>query len=218
MNRITKLLVLICILPATGFSQSFRISYEPGYGLYSMSDLKSQQQIMIKNYPIPIMSVEEFPGYFNHSVSVDYFLDSNILFGINASYLTTGGRNFSGDYSGEYKLDMILNAYQYGIESEYIFFPNNNINLFFNFKLGIISSTLNIDESLILYDINSQHYNRTLTQSNFFMEPNTGLSFNITKKLLARATIGFNIDTSAMSGKLIDWTGFRTRIGTCYQF
>ena len=113
---------------------------------------------------------------------------------------------------------MILNAYQYGIESEYIFFPNNNINLFFNFRLGIISSTLNIDESLILYGINSQHYNRTLTQSNFFMEPNTGLSFNITKKLLARATIGFNIDTSAMSGKLIDWTGFRTRIGTCYQF
>ncbi len=113
---------------------------------------------------------------------------------------------------------MILNAYQYGIESEYNFFLNNSIRLFLNFKLGIISSTLNIDESLILYDIDSWHNNHTLTQSNFFMEPNAGLSFNITKRLLARATIGFNIDTSAMSGKLIDWTGFRTRIGTCYQF
>jgi len=217
MNRIEKLLILICFFPAMGFSQSFRISYEPGYGLYNMANLKYQQQAMIKNNVLPIKSVEEFPGFFNHSVSVDYYLDENILFGINAAYLTTGGRNFLSDYSGEYKLDMILNAYQYGIESEYNFTLSNKLCLFLNFKLGVISSKLKVHESLILYNVDNQVSNQTVNQFNFFMEPDTGLSYNITKRISARVTVGLNIDTSLLSEKLIDWTGLRTRIGVSYS-
>lgn len=218
MNRIEKLILLICLLPVLSFSQSFRISYEPGFGLYSMEKIKNLQQEMIKNNVLPIKSVEEFPGYFNHSISVDYFLDKNILFGINAAYLTTGGRNFLSDYSGEYKLDMILNAYQYGIESEYNFNMSNKLRLFLNFKLGIISSKLNVHESLILHDVDSQASNTTVNQSDFFMKPNTGLSYNVTKSISARVTVGLNIDSSITSDKLIDWTGLRTKIGVSYIF
>lgn len=218
MNRIEKLLVLVCFLPAMGFSQSFRISYEPGYGLYNMANLKYLQQSVIKNNVLPVKSVEEFPGYFNHSVSLDYYLDKNILFGVNAAYLTTGGRNFLSDYSGEYKLDMILNAYQYGIESEYNFILNNKLSLFLNFKLGVISSKLKLQESLTLYNVDSQVSNQTVNQFNFFMEPDTGLSYNVTKRISARVIVGLNIDTSLISDKLIDWTGLRTRIGISYLF
>ncbi len=217
MNRIEKLILLICLLPVTGFGQSFRIGYESGYGLYNMANLKYQQQEMIRNNVLPVRSVEEFPGYFNHSVSIDYYLDKNILFGINAAYLTTGGRNFLSDYSGEYQLDMILNAYQYGIESEYNFILNSKLCLFTNFKLGIISSKLNAFESLIVYNVDTHISNQTLTQTNFFMEPNVGLSYNATKRISARVTVGLNIDTSILSGNLIDWTGLRTRIGVFYS-
>ena len=218
MNRIEKLLVLICFLPAMGFSQSFRISYDPGYGLYNLANLKYLQQAVIKNNVLPVKSVEEFPGYFNHSVSLDYFLDKNILFGVNVAYLTTGGRNFLSDYSGEYKLDMILNAYQYGIESEYNFILNNRLCLFTNFKLGVISSNLNVTETLTLYNVDSKTTNDIVSQFDFFMEPNAGLSYHITKRISARVAVGLNINTSLINEKLIDWTGLRTRIGVSYLF
>lgn len=218
MNRIAKLIVLICFLPVLGFGQTLRISYEPGYGLYSMANLKNIQQNMIRNSDLPIMSVEEFPGYINHSVSVDYYLDNNILFGINAAYLTTGGRSHLRDYSGEYKLDMILNAYQYGIESEYNFILNNRLCLFTNFKIGVISSKLNVSETITLYDVDSQTTSDIVSQFDFFMEPNAGLSYNITKRISARVAVGLNINTSLINEKLMDWTGLRTRIGFSYFF
>lgn len=218
MNKREKLVLLFCLLPIFCFGQSFRISYESGYGLYNMADLKQQQQAFIRNSTMPIKSVEEFPGYFNHLVSVDYYLDKDILFGINAAYLTTGGRNSLSDYSGEYNLDMILAAYQYGIESEYNLALNNKLYLFSNFKLGIINSKLKIHESLIVYNTDSNVSNQILTQSNFFMEPNFGLSYKIAKKLFARTTVGLNIDTSLISKKLLDWSGLRTRIGVSYLF
>lgn len=151
-------------------------------------------------------------------VKLNYYLDENTLLGINASYMTTGRRTHLSDYSGEYKLDMVLNGFQFGIESEYNFILNNNLFLFTNFKMGFVSSKLKLTETLILFDVNSQTNNDRISQFHYFLEPNAGLSYNVSKRISMRLTVGFNIDTSIISKKLIDWTGVRTRAGFSYQF
>ncbi|MDD5186331.1 MAG: hypothetical protein PHS84_13820, partial [Paludibacter sp.] len=95
---------------------------------------------------------------------------------------------------------------------------NNKLCLFTNFKIGVISSKLKVSETLTLYDLDSKTTNDIMSQFYFFMEPNAGLSYNITKRISARVAMGLNINTSLISGKLMDWTGLRTRLGFSYLF
>jgi hypothetical protein len=218
MNKIINIILIVSFLPTLAFGQLLRLSYEPGFGLYGMRNLKNIQQDMVHNNSLPMRVVEDFPGYINHLVSVNYYLDENTLLGINASYMTTGGRTHLSDYSGEYKLDMVLNGFQFGIESEYNFILNNKLFLFTNFKMGLVSSKLKLTETLMLLDINTQTNNDSISQINYFLEPNAGLSYNVSKRISVRLTVGFNVDTSIISKKFIDWTGIRTRAGFSYQF
>jgi len=218
MNKILYIVLLACLFPAAGSGQNLRITYEPGFGFYDMSHLKSAQQAYLSQSPLQVKAVEQFPAYFNHSANVGYYFDKNTLLGINVAYLTTGGRNHLSDYSGEYKLDMHVNAFQVGIESEYLFNITRKLDFYTNLKLGVIKSTFDVTESLILYNLSNQTTNDQTSQTSYFLEPNVGLSYKVTDRISARAGIGFNLDTSSFSNQLIDWTGFRTKIGLAYSF
>ena len=103
--------LFICTLSTLAYTQTVRFTYETGYGIYGLDKLKDYQNSLsgqINNIPIKVIT--QFPDYFNHSVSLGFYLDNNVVFGFNAAYLSTGGRNHIRDYSGEYKLDMLLNA------------------------------------------------------------------------------------------------------------
>lgn len=200
-------------------AQSIRITYDPGFGTYSMANMRAIQDYTSKHINgLPIQKVVQFPGYINHSASVGFYLDKNILIGINAAYVTTGGRNHLSDYSGEYKMDMILNGYQLGIDSEYIFNLSKKVDFNANFKVGYIRSTLDVNEFLSVYNVDSKNSKEHLSQDSFFLEPNVSLSYNIIRGIEARLGIGYNLDTSVFDNKMIDWSGLRTKIGVSYSF
>ncbi|MDD4972444.1 MAG: hypothetical protein PHT07_23690 [Paludibacter sp.] len=197
-------------------AQSARFSYELGYGTYGMKNMKDIQNQLIKTYsPLPIKSVLQFPGYYNHTFSLDYYLSDNVLFGINTTYLTTGGRDHLKDYSGEYKADILLKAYQFGLESEYTERIDRNLDIFFNFKIGVIHSDLKITENIVVYHVDSLTNNSNYDEWSPFVEPTIGFSYSISKKIQAKISIGANVDTS--TNILIDWSGLRTRIGIAYS-
>lgn len=212
----TIIYVVIFFISVNISAQSVRFSYEAGYGTYGMYNMKELQKQIIKTYsPLPIKSVLQFPGYLNHSVSIDYYLSDNILFGINATYLTTGGRNHLKDYSGEYKTDLLINAFQLGIQSEYTKPINKKTAIFYNLKVGVIHSNLDITENLTVYYVDSLTSSSNYIEWSPFFEPTIGISYNITKKIQAKLSIGVNIDTS--TAILIDWSGFRSKIGMSYS-
>ena len=201
------------------YGQSVRFTYEPGYGIYSLDKLKTLQITMSKQLnELPVKTVVQFPDYINHAVSIGFYMDKNNIFGFNASYLTTGGRNHISDYSGEYKLDMILNGYQLGIESEHIFNLNSKFDINANFKLGLVISNLDISEYLIIYDLDSNTTTSNYNQGSFFLEPNLNLTYNLKKGITVKVGTGLNFNTSVFNSQLIDWSGFRTRIGISYSF
>jgi hypothetical protein len=113
---------------------------------------------------------------------------------------------------------MLVNAFQVGIESEYIFHPDKKLNFYTNFKMGIITSTLDATETLIIHQVDSVTTKDQFSQLGYFLEPNVGLSYQVTNRISLKAGIGFNFNTSIINNQLIDWTGLRTRIGVAYSF
>jgi hypothetical protein len=211
------LIIFLCILALNSYSQTVRLTYEAGYGFYDMKNIRKFQLDAIKQLNgMPVQALEKFPGYLNHSANLAFYLDKNNLVGFNASYLTTGGRNHLSDYSGEYKLDMILNGYQFGIESEHIFNLNKKFDLNANFKTGLIISRLDITEYLIIYGLDSDTSSSDYTQPSFFIEPNLNTSYHFNKSVLFNLGVGLNLNTSAFYGAIIDWSGLRTRVGVSY--
>ena len=218
MIRKIYLIATICFLSLYCSGQTIRISYEPGYGFYSLKNLKSTQKTMAMQVNgLPVKAIVQFPDYITQGASIGCYLDKNNIVGINASYLTTGGRNYLSDYSGVYKLDMILNGYQLGIESEHIFNLDNKFDLNANFKLGVIQSNLDISEYLEIYNVDHTTSSDQITQTNFFLEPNLSLSYPIRNDIAIKFGVGYNLNTSTFNNELIDWSGLRTRIGISWS-
>jgi len=212
------LLVVLSVLTASGYSQTFRFTYETGYGVYGLDNMKKYQETLTHQINgLPVKMIAQFPDYFNHSVSAGIYLDKNVIVGLNACYLTTGGRNSIRDYSGEYKLDMLLNAYQYGMESEYISHLGGKWDMNFNFKMGVVSSTLNVDEFFEIYNVDSHEDKQSVNQISVFMEPNLNVSYTLIRGIAVKVGLGFNLNTVNLQGAMLDWTGFRPRIGIAYS-
>ena len=212
------LAIIFSTLAFTAYSQHIRITYETGYGMYGLQNLKNFQETLTQQVNgLPVKMIAQFPDYFNHSASLGFYLDKNVIFGFNASYMSTGGRNHIRDYSGEYKLDMLLHAYQFGMESEYIYNMSRKWDMNFNIKMGVVTSVLNVKEYLVVYDADSYTDIQKVSQLSIFLEPNLNVNYNITKAVALKAGVGFNLNTVAFQGGMLDWTGLRPRAGIAFS-
>ena len=118
--------------------QKFDIGFNLGYGFYQLDDLKKYQSEKKDEYSnINVTSVEQFPGSLNYNLFVNYFANKRNVIGLTGTYYTTGGRNHIKDYSGEYKLDMILNGYKIGMNYQNIVFPYKRIRITLKIEVGI---------------------------------------------------------------------------------
>ena len=66
----------------------------------------------------------------------------------------------------------------------------------------------------MVYNVDSLTNNSKYDEWTPFIEPAIGVSYSITKKIQAKISIGVNVDIS--SSILIDWSGFRSKIGISY--
>jgi len=213
------LLILLFIFTSTLFAQKYRFSYDLGYGVYSLNNIKKFQSdyaSQINNLPVQV--IVQFPDYINHSASICFYLDESNLLGVNSAYLTTGGRNSLIDYSGGYKLDMILNGYQFGIESEHIRQLKNNFYIHYNFKLGLIMSVLKSTEILNINDVGESSSTDEFKQFGFFLEPNINVSKNISTNFAINLCLGYSLNTSSFYKGIISWDGLRPKLGMSYSF
>ena len=150
MRRIISFIFLLFVA-MTLFSQTFRVSIEPGYGFYDMGKLHQAQEAAVSYYPgFGIKAVETFPPFFNQSGSILWYASPDFLIGLTTEFLSTGGRNSAKDYSGEYKLDMMVNAQLYGLETEYNFKLLHKLTYYLNLKIGSINSTLDLKENFVV--------------------------------------------------------------------
>jgi len=86
------------------------------FNMGKMEDLQDQLMSPFKQINVPIDAVESFPARLGWQIGFLYTLpgDSNVALGAFFDYASTGGRIHYQDYSGEIKVDQIVNAYSWG--------------------------------------------------------------------------------------------------------
>ncbi|WP_020526494.1 hypothetical protein [Flexithrix dorotheae] len=234
MKKLIYILFLLFIFHES-IAQKVRLGFDLGYGTYQMSQLKEFQEELIDLSPVKsVQIVEQFPAYFNYSANLDYYQTSrSLLLGLNLTYFTTGGRNHVKDYSGEYKLDMPLRGYRIGIQLRSEMLGNEKWKLYNKVKIGGILTSLELEESIVVYDEQSDLPGYSFSSEGIFIEPSLGLSYEIVKKIHFDLSFGYQLDASTglyLSGfkgsfiqnssndkVSVNWSGFRTYLGVAYD-
>jgi hypothetical protein len=120
------LLVMMAGLDRSAFSQQLTAGIFTGVGWYSMSRLKEFQDLRMQFTGLPAAVTDDFPPYINGGAEIGIMLrkfPSRVL--LFYQYSSTGARIHSMDYSGEIKLDLLVNANQLGTSVEWDFWHKN---------------------------------------------------------------------------------------------
>jgi hypothetical protein len=228
------LILLIFFISQIAVAQSIKIGLNTGYGTYQMKDLKEFQSDAAEYYKeFNIEEVQQFPGYINYSASLEYSFGTKNLIGLNAAYVTTGGRNHVADYTGEYYLNMPVYAYSLGMQYRRVVTTINKFDLYAQVRGGISFSTLEINESFTIHQVDSTSSSFAFVNHSFFAEPSVGTFYALGKDFSINFSLGYQIDTKSklyykdnkeetflgFDGKPIytNWSGLRIVLGLSYD-
>lgn len=240
MKKKIQLLLLISIVAIKSNGQSYRITFESGIANYNLDQIRN---VEIINSNSSFEVTEKIANQINQSVNLDFILDDNTLLGVNLSFNKYTSQKTNLFESEEYKLNTAVNGIQFGIESEYILNLASKTHLNFNFKTGIVSSTIDIEgyingnkqaHSAMDYLTNGfsyykdqqlpYNYNQTIEklsksrilETSYFIEPNIAVSYSITKRILMKTGLAYNLNTSYLDLNFANWSGTRYKIGISY--
>jgi hypothetical protein len=229
-----KLCLMVFLILSTEYiySQSLRIEINSGLGTYRHDDLKSFQDYLLTFAPPRTKEVAKFPPYFYYSASFENIINGKNLAGVNFTLLTSGGRNDIRDYSGEYSLDMHINAIGAGLQYRYIFDSFRKFDLYARVRAGLIFSTFYMKENLNLIQADTTTTSKNFHSENIYCEPSIGIMWNFWKRLSLDFSLGYEIDTRGSlllentkqfialpSGQPLktDWSGIRALAGISYR-
>lgn len=226
-NVLFVLLFLAFTLSAS--SQGWNGDVRAGFGYYNLYDVKALQLNLMKETNLThVKPVEAFPGSLFYSVSANYSLNPRDRVGLDFNYYTTGGRNHVKDYSGEYKLDMILNGARIG--AKYARFNRIYSKFYLGVQLsgGCIISNLDLDEYLKVYETTIADEEYKLTGVGIYVEPSVLLSYHLLENTHINLMGGYEQDIEGelhlrgnndqKTGKNADWSGLRISLGVNYTF
>ncbi len=224
--------ITIILLTFNAISQNINIGIKIGYGFFQLNDIKNfQKSIKKNNISQNIKSVETFPGNFIYSFSLDYKMKNNNTLGLEFSTTNTGGRNHVKDYSGEYKLDMLLNNYRLGIAYKANYKLTDRIKLLPQIKIGGVFSTLDIKENITVFDSTLVSENYNFLALGIFIKPSISFSYNFFKDISVIINSGYELDLGGKTHLKGDnkaylisnnnivytnWSGYRISVGISY--
>jgi hypothetical protein len=219
---ITFLLLFFLFIVNSGYGQDYSICAGLGYGFYNMGSLESLQgDIATSIRGIELKAVDSFPPYFNFHFIIMRSISSDKKAGIFFSFLSTGGRNTISDYSGEIRVDQVINGYNFGFAFERQIFKNKIDNLFFTAKLSYIYSALSVEQYIRSFD---QSASQTMEFSSGGVGLEPGFSYEIiSSPIIIRTEVGFFVNLTkdfhlksnsdaTLQGIHPDWTGLRLGI------
>jgi hypothetical protein len=185
------IIILLLYFPIQAYSQGWSVEYSLGYGSYQLDNIRSLQQSLLQNYKLKV--TDGFPNYITHSVSLGYDTGRH-HFGSVFSYLTTGGRVHRADYSGSYRIDMIMNGYRLGVfYRNYIPTGFAPLSIYLQASPGVLFSNLKINEQVNIYSESAQEDTK-LKGVGIYLEPTIGAKYRFTNWLQFSLGGGYEFD------------------------
>lgn len=147
------LLAAILGLNSLSFAQKFSLNYAVGYNQYGMSDLVAIQDEIVQNFQnsgIGVKAIEQFPNYLSGELQASFDIYKKSRIGLFFESSSSGSRINYRDNTGELTIDQLVKRRSVGLLSE-IFLFEKGLMGFFYYKAAFISTTLDNDESLRLF-------------------------------------------------------------------
>lgn len=180
-------------------------------------------------------TVESFPSRFGYDISFQH-TNSKRSIGFFYSYQSTGGRVHYSDYSGELKMDQIINGNSIGGFITKDFNHSEKFKVYGGTRLGLTVSKLKIKNTIALVDQQQQYLSERyefeslnlfvspllggkMSFHNFYCFLEIGYEWHVTKNPLTLE----GADDAYLQGKggeeiHADWDGFRMTLGLAYSF
>lgn len=157
-------------------SQTYQLDIQTGAGFYNMDMLKEMNSAITKQLEFPSKLVEDFPAtvYLRPSISRS---DEYSTLGAALSYMSSGSRISSRDYSGEYAFDMIATAITPSLQYDWHLLSNAKYRCSFRSNIGLTTTKLKIIEKLRLFESETSADELRFSSTNLSYEP--GLNFAI---------------------------------------
>jgi hypothetical protein len=190
--------MFVFTLSSTIFSQSGTVGLRYGFGTYSMNSLGALQESLASASGLPLESTESYPSAPNYRIEIAYNPDKFISkLGIFYVFNSTGARSTVSDYSGKAYLDAIINGNQFGLTSEHIFKRFRKMELSAYLEGSFISSKLNIEDKIEIYDGNyTSSDNYLFVSRGIAAEAGLSLQYYILKFLRLKFNLGYLADIS----------------------
>jgi hypothetical protein len=190
-NIFSKALLLFVLLNYcyNARANNFETTISMGYGNYQLTDLRAFQKQSLTKLGVDVKSVTSFPAYFNYQLTALYYIKSKWGVGATGGFFSTGGRNHYADYSGFYKLDLLLNAKNAGL----VF--NRKINFTGVYLIPEISSgakwsTLKLDEDIKVHtETKSTDY--ILNSLGWWVEPRIRVCYQPLSFIMLGTSVGY---------------------------
>ena len=226
------ILLLFVLFGSQSWSQSYKFGMQWGIGSYSMSDLKTINDLATPNIPFDTKIVSNFPLFFYYRPTFLMVFDDYSV-GLVNTFQSTGSRISAKDYSGEYRFDMKVNSNCPGIYFERNISSYNNVQVLFYTILGCSFSKLTINEYYNVFDSTITNDNIKFKSLNFYCEPginlkypmkpfciglNSGYFVSFGKQAFYTDNNKDHILSNSRSNKPItpDWNGFRLGLSLYY--
>jgi hypothetical protein len=226
---LNKLVSTICcfMISCTVVLSQRSIRVGSGIGTFMMEDLKDFQVSLIPDLGVNVKSLSKFPPYFGYDLSSVRYNNSGLGFGITSDFISTGGTNYYGDYSGSYKFSIKTQSYNLGLIFSMRSFTGNHLKGYFEIHSGVKYSRLSISEKLVLKDISEPLLSESLSLENFswWAKPVYRVEYKLNDFLSAGTFLGVEINPNSKlhlkgspkafltneNGQFINinWTGFR---------
>lgn len=213
----TLIPALLFFISASLHAQKYEIGFTTGYSSFSMKELKSELVNSAGNMPFESKVVADFQSWISFG---GYALRSLGIWslGIGYDFNSTGGRISSGDYSGKYLFDELLQCHSFGLINSFRIVTLGRWRAEVWLTVGYNYSTLKTDEYLQVLDT-SISYSASYYSDSFYGEPAVMVSYSFSFFRIG-ADFGYMFDYGGtimpMSGRKVpydsNWSGFRIGI------
>lgn len=205
------------------------------YGTYLMPDLKEILKDNTEALGNSTEVVYNFPPYWGYEFGYKYKFKNvlykfDMVFGMVASYNSTGGRLSAKDYSGEILQDMLVNVVAVGPNVRFIESGEKKWKMGFEFATLAGVTTLTTENSLRVGNINDSDKTRN-TYISTLIDTYWVTEYSLSEDISFVSRFGYQIDVSLASeydtpsyssytGQRMqpDWTGLRGSVGVSYSF
>lgn len=229
--KVSLIIPFLFLFGSAVAQESNSIHFRLGLGTYLMKSQKLLQQDIKNNSPIPFEAVTSFPAFPTFGVSLGFKLTEEASLGCWVEYASTGARLSYGDYSGNARIDQLLNTFQIGPFAQYRITKSTTWPLYVTMHTSLASTTQRLTSEIEVAG-NRDREDYLLKSINYGIRPGVMLSRDfspVTFQLGLGAEIQFHgemkskkndgaiFQTSDGKHLISQWDGLRATFGVGFK-